>query len=138
MISEDITTKDEQKEKKPSLAQRLERSAVEIALIDIVLTKDENKSAAVAETERSPVRIWGEGLFLNRPNSKNLYTLISRISIMGFINIVKNKPKSPSKPNAGPKKSSMPKLPKINTKQLMAIGLIILGLIFIGIAIMTW
>lgn len=62
---------------------------------------------------------------------------------MGFINSVSNMPKtgalapgtakSPSKPKSKPMS-----MPKISPQQLAAIGLIILGLIFVGIAIMTW
>ena len=44
----------------PSLAQRLERMAVDVALILSVVFLDDKRPAV---TMRSPVRIWGEGFF---------------------------------------------------------------------------
>ena len=57
---------------------------------------------------------------------------------MGFINIVKNKPKATSSNKPKPAQKSSMQMPKLNTKQMVAIGLMVLGLIFIGIAIMSW
>jgi hypothetical protein len=62
---------------------------------------------------------------------------------MGFINIVSNKPnqaqnKPVSKPSNPGQKSPGFQISKISTQQMMAAGLIILGLIFLGIAILTW
>lgn len=78
--------------------------------------------------------------FENCRFSKNIYTSLLHFSYMGFINIVSNKPKPASSGiNSGkPAKPMQPSLPKISKEQMIAAGLIVLGLIFLGIAIMSW
>ncbi len=61
---------------------------------------------------------------------------------MGFIKITK-KPKSPGTTSKSvnpmlPQKSSSLKMPKFQPVQIGAIALIVLGLIFIAMAIMMW